>query len=196
MRAPAITVIMLGALMLAGCSASPQIGEIPSAQCRRWLAARGGLVECDRVPERLDAAGRALLGERWSAQITLAVVDADEVAAYSWPGRHIYVTRGLLESVPDDELMAAIAHELGHLIDDGHVRPPFALRGVASLGRRDVESRADAIGCDMLRRAGQDPSAMARLLRRLCGQPGMSPAIERRLAARVERLALGQAETE
>ncbi len=45
-----------------------------------------------------------------------AVLDVDDVNAFATPGGFIFVTRGMLAQVPDEESLAAVlAHEVGHV---------------------------------------------------------------------------------
>ncbi len=185
---------MLCMMLAAGCSSSANRRDfsikatLPSARCRAWVAAQGGLVADAAVPDKLHRAAASLLGDDWPRRVAMRVIDSDVVAAYAWPRRHIFVTRGMLERVPDDELTAALAHELGHLIDDGHVRPPLALTGPRAAAGRDLEARADAIGCALLVHAGHDPDAMTRLLHRMRTQPDLPPRTRQHLAARLRTL--------
>jgi Zn-dependent protease with chaperone function len=82
------------------------------------------------------------------------------VAAYSYPDGSIFITRGLVDRSTDDEIAAAVAHELGHLLGDGHLRGLATLRGTDG----DAEARADAVGCEALVAQGIPPDAMARML--------------------------------
>ena len=45
---------------------------------------------------------------------TATLIDSPVFNAMTVPGNFIYVYRGLLQSVPDDELAAVLAHEIGH----------------------------------------------------------------------------------
>jgi Zn-dependent protease with chaperone function len=112
------------------------------------------------------------------------------MAAYSWRDGRVRVTRGLLAAVDDDELSAAVAHELAHLLADGHLRSrASALRGSAAAGL-DVESRADRLGRELLAACEIDPQAMVRLLERLAASAtASSPRLRNQLRSRIEVLA-------
>ena len=104
--------------------------------------------------------------------------------AWAWPRGPIQVSRDLIDLLDDDELAAVIAHELAHLRDDRHWTGPTAsLDGGSDL---DVESRADQLGCRILRLGGIEPGAAIRLLDKLNVALG-SPADPAPFAARVER---------
>jgi predicted Zn-dependent protease len=97
--------------------------------------------------------------------IEVALSPRAEPGAWAWPKGPIQVSRTLVDLVDDDELAAAIAHELGHLHGDGSLRGPLA----ALEGSRnpDVEARADEVGCQLLTRRGVPPAAIVSLLERL-----------------------------
>lgn len=115
----------------------------------------------DRGRERIVRIGEALLpgaGVRWR------LTREDEVGAWAWPDGRIEVSQALLDRLDDDELAAALAHELGHLVDGGHLAgAPRALAGKAA----DLERRADSIGCQLLNRRGVSGEAMIRMLAKL-----------------------------
>lgn len=110
---------------------------------------------------RLDQASRRLGVEG----IEVALSARREPGAWSRPRGPIEVSRALVDLVDDDELAAAIAHELGHLHADGTWRRPLAsLSGDAS---RDAEMRADELGCRILASRGVPPAASVGLLQKL-----------------------------
>ena len=108
--------------------------------------------------ERVERAGAALLpdgGVRWR------VTARADVGAWAWPDGRIEVSRTLVDRLDDHELAAALAHELGHLLDGGHLPAvPHALEG----GGGDLERRADRVGCGVLLRHGIPGAAMPRML--------------------------------
>lgn len=151
-----------------------------------WAARQGGVVpaadaERLRAVEALDRFRRPASGiERPSSVQVLA---SGRACAYAWPDGTVFVTRGLLRLLTDDELTAAVAHELAHLSagptaeEAGNM--PAALRGTPALPT-DHESRADAIACDLLNEIGLTPAPLARALAkvradpltpRACGEP-------------------------
>jgi Zn-dependent protease with chaperone function len=109
--------------------------------------------------ERVARLGHALLPD---ARIEWGLSPRPEVGAWAWPDRRIRVSRALVDLLDDDELAAALGHELGHLLDRGDLpAPPVALLGGS--GGDDVEVRADQIGCRLLAARGMAP-AMAGML--------------------------------
>jgi Zn-dependent protease with chaperone function len=115
----------------------------------------------DRGRERIVGIGETLLP---GASVRWRLTRRDEVGAWAWPDGRIEVSRALLQRLDDDELAAALAHELGHLLDRGDLPgAPRALAGEAA----DFERRADGIGCQLLSRRGVPGEAMIRMLGKL-----------------------------
>jgi Zn-dependent protease with chaperone function len=106
-------------------------------------------------------------------------------AAFAWPDRHIYVTTGLLALLDDDELTAALAHELGHL--QARDRHMAALRGPAA---DDIEARADALGCELLKAGGIRTGVLARALAKVRDAPDTPGQCREALTRRIEWLRL------
>ncbi|WP_164553435.1 M48 family metalloprotease [Brevibacillus marinus] len=59
--------------------------------------------------------------------LMIYVYDTQEINAYAFTRKSIGVTRGLLESCSDDELMGVLAHELGHIQNGDTDRRALAL---------------------------------------------------------------------
>ncbi len=88
------------------------------------------------------------------------VLRSETLNAYSLPGT-VYVTRGLLQRLDRDELLAAaVAHEIAHLERDDSLRP---LRGDAE-SELQREIAADRRAVELLSRAGMRTGAMDELL--------------------------------
>jgi predicted Zn-dependent protease len=127
--------------------------------------------------DRVVRAGAALLpdgGVRWR------VTARTGVGAWAWPDGRIEVSRALVDRLDDQELAAALAHELGHLLDGGHLPGHHALDG----GSGDAERRADRLGCRLLLRHGIPASAMPRMLAKVAAAThDPSGALAARIAA-------------
>ena len=115
----------------------------------------------------------------------MLVVDRDCLRAYAWRDRIVIVTRGLVEDVPESELAAAIAHELGHLDDDHHHHAALTHAPHSSLR---IEALADRHGCARLESIGITPDAMVDLLTRLSHDRTLSATTRRDMAHRAELL--------
>lgn len=122
----------------------------------------GGLVR-GADQQRVDGAlVRLLPAVEGAHAVRVYVLGSQSAEAFSWPDGTLFIGRGLIRALSDDELAAALAHELGHLSNGGH------LQGVASLHRArtrpDLEAVADARGVEILAAAGIDGAAMASML--------------------------------
>ena len=96
------------------------------------------------------------------------------------------MTRGLVDGLDDAELAAAVAHEIGHLLDEGHLRSRAGLRGghTRSTGS-DAEARADAVGVTLLESAGLPRSAMVGMLEKVADAPGLSTSTRSSIRRRI-----------
>jgi Zn-dependent protease with chaperone function len=198
--------VLVTALLGGGCTASPS-AQSPSpvslsSELERWTSQHGGLI----AGSRQDRAERALarlapsLGVT-GRTLTIAVLDTDEVGAFGWRSGNLFVTRGLIDLVADDddELAAAIAHEAGHLLlADDRIARASALdgrrqdKGAAATGHvaavEDGEMAADAVGRGLLRSSSVPEDALPRLLNKLAQHSGTSPACRDHLRRRIARL--------
>jgi hypothetical protein len=130
--------------------------------------------------QRVARLGDALLpdaGVRWSLSTR------ERFGAWAWPDGRIAVSPALVDRLDDEALAAALAHELGHLLDGGHLHAgPQALDG----GAGDVERRADRIACGLLARHGVPGAALGRMLAVVAAarrDPGGELAVRRASAA-------------
>jgi predicted Zn-dependent protease len=157
----------------------------------QWVRAQGGIETDAASQDRLERAAIRLSRGHDQLPVRVAVLATDAVSAYSWPDGQIFVTRGLLNRISDDqELAAAIAHELGHLLDDRHVRLALSLRGRENAD--DLEARADAIGASLLEAQHIPRGAMPSLLRKVAAT--MPPAAQEPLLRRARLLEEATAE--
>jgi peptidase M48-like protein len=129
-----------------------------------FVARHGGLVG-GAAAERAGAVAHLLFAAPGLAHLRLDVVAEREVGAWAWPSGELMVSQGLVDAADDDELIAAIAHEVGHLLGGGSPDGVQGLAGPALSG--DVEIRADALGCRLLRAQALPTGGMRRVLLRL-----------------------------
>jgi Zn-dependent protease with chaperone function len=162
----------------AGCA-----GQATSAD--GWVRRAGGLSGDAAAAGRVRTAAERLgLGDA-TGSVTVRLLDSRRVAAYAWPDGRVFVTTGLVARLDDDELAAAIAHEVGHLTGDGH------LTGRAGLGgrpRNGSEADADARGVELLRDRALPTDAMERMLREVRDAHRRAPSIRRALDRRIAGL--------
>lgn len=103
-------------LVPAGTDPSDQI--VGQREHPKIVASYGGSYD-DRSSEimlaRLASKLLVAAGEG-DAQLTVTILDSEEVNAFALPGGYIYVTRGILALANDEaELAAVLAHEIAHL---------------------------------------------------------------------------------
>ncbi len=125
---------------------------------------------------------------------TVRVVEDDAINAFSLPGGYVYVNKGLVDLITnDDQLAAVIAHEVGHITAKHAMKRlqgaygAMVLEGaaiasgqggmVAGVGiaadsllfanSREDEFEADRLGVRYMKRAGYDPSQMRVMLGKL-----------------------------
>jgi predicted Zn-dependent protease len=88
----------------------------------------------------------------------------------------------------DEELAAAVAHELGHLLNDGHLQPVASLKGCERDADLDNESKADVAGMSILASTNIRRSAMITMLQKVGTAAGLSPACRDALTRRQDVL--------
>lgn len=125
--------------------------------------------------------------------ITFKVSDDESINAYANINKEVYVYRGLLEYVSnDEELAAVIAHEIGHIVNSHSAKQtivnsiissvtPSSTNAVVSTSveaakqlssmkvSREDEFEADLTAVDLLQKAGYNPLALISVLNKICG---------------------------
>jgi len=152
-----------------------------SSPMQLWVRQEGGLIN-DSRQQRVEKIARPLLACCHGRPVTLQVFASDQLCAFAWPSGHIFVSRGLIDHLSDQELAAAIAHELGHLLCDGRLSTMASLCGSGVPNDREV--RADAAGLALLREANIPPKAMLSMLKKVAAgvdAPAYRQAMQRRI---------------
>lgn len=150
-----------------------------------WVAELGGIDPAAGCQARLDRAVAVIADTCDGLPIRAAVLASDAPGAFSWPGGRVFVTRGLIELLDDQELVAAVDHELGHLLGDRSSGSIVALNGAAD---DQAEPRADRIGVGLLERQGLPPELMRRMLTKVSGSSALPLIYRAPLEHRIELL--------
>ena len=174
----AIGIIVLGIISL------PALGCGSVASQTNWVRANGGVVQDARLNRAQSAC--EILGSSADRSVCVHVLDSDSIGAYGWPDGNVFVTRGLVDLLTDQELTAAIAHEMGHLLNDGHLHTVVSLRGCCT--SPDIEVRADSIGVRLLAEHGIGREAMTSMLNKVRLSSGMPSLCQQRIGQRIELL--------
>lgn len=119
------------------------------------------IVVTNRIFERLTTASNLHVAYR------IQIYPSAEINAYSTQDGRLVVTRGLLQSVSEEKLAGAIAHEIGHLISS----PKPKLSNFFTLMGED-EFKVDMLGIQILQNAGYDPASLAAILRDVLQKDG------------------------
>lgn len=149
------------------------------------------------MTERVNAIGQkiASVSDRKEVRYAFRVIDKDEINAFALPGGYVFIFKGLVDKVSnDDELAAVIAHEISHVVARHSIkrlqggvgynilRILMAVTGAGSqdAGRIDVafgqlimsysredEALADKLAIKYLKEAGYDPWAVVSILKKL-----------------------------
>jgi predicted Zn-dependent protease len=152
------------------------------AEAAKQVAVEVGLLDDPLLGAYVAGIGRKLLGglPRRDFAYHFAIVDDMEPNAFALPGGFIYVSRGLLALVNDeDELACVLGHEIVHVAfrhaaqqqevarQQRPLSLPISRASTLASYERDMEREADAVGQRLCGAAGYDPMAMATFMRRL-----------------------------
>lgn len=173
--------LAVGLLGSIGCSAQQRIGghRVP----RLWVQQHGGVVE---GPELARAQRVASVFAEAEPAIDVRVLDSNLMGAFSWAPGDVYLTRRLVGALDDDELAAAIAHELAHLVQDGHL--DMGPRTLVTPVVAEPEARADRLGRRLLEQHGVAPEVMVEMLASVSAGVQRQPATVAALARRMKAL--------
>ena len=154
------------------------------------------LVADEPVQDKVRSIGERIVSvcDRQELVYHFAVIEDDQVNAFSLPGGYVFVNNGLVKKTSnDDELAGVIAHEVAHVAARHAVkryestlglqiaqlatlaaRQPTAARGASVAIRaaqlayaRDDELEADRLGVKYMKAAGFDPRGMLTFLAKL-----------------------------
>ncbi|MCX5706687.1 MAG: Maf family nucleotide pyrophosphatase [Candidatus Omnitrophica bacterium] len=149
------------------------------------------------MQKRVEDIGKkvAVVSDRREIDYHFMVLDDDEVNAVSLPGGYVYVNKGLVEKVSnDDELAGVLAHEVGHIVARHSIKKLQGMQaysilrilvavapGSGEVGNaadvaftelllgysREDELLADQLGARYAKLAGYDPHGMITFLEKL-----------------------------
>lgn len=130
----------------------------------------------------------AVAGHRGHLEYTFTLLDSPQVNAFALPGGYIYITRGIMAYMNNEEQLAGVlGHELGHVTARHGVRQHGAQTAASVIGvlatiatgsqqvaeasnqlggalvsgyGRQHELEADRLGAEYLARTGYDPEKM------------------------------------
>ena len=181
------------ALPLVPKSVDIKIGEIAMSEIeKRYLDKTGVAVErSDRIAKRFNAASDALAPD-WNLQLNFRRMKDDPrfVNAFALPGGQIILFDGLTNVLNDDEVLAVLGHELGHVVHRDGIQSVLRSVGLATLAgvffgdfstvaagsvttlqelrySRDAERNADAFARQFVQRAGLSPAVLASAFKKL-----------------------------
>ncbi|MBP7835908.1 MAG: septum formation protein Maf [Candidatus Omnitrophica bacterium] len=201
----------LPALFLAGCSTEYNVvtGEQESyyystdkevqmgRAIAREVAKEYKLGNDPLMQKRVEDIGKKIIAvcDRKEIDYYFFVLEDDSVNAVSLPGGYVYVFKGLVDKVSnDDELAGVIAHEVGHIVARHSIKKLQAQQGYSILRllvavapssggvgaaadtaftelilgySREDELLADQLGTRYAKLAGYDPHAMVKFLEKL-----------------------------
>jgi predicted Zn-dependent protease len=149
------------------------------------------------IQKRVEDIGKRLASvcDRKEIDYTFKALDEEEVNAVSLPGGFVFVFKGLIDNIAeDDELAGVLAHEIGHIVARHSIKKLQALQGYSviriliaqvpsggQLGNaadvaflelllgysREDELLADQLATRYIKLAGYDPYGMIRFLKKL-----------------------------
>ncbi len=191
---------------LTGCASNPATGgsdfvlmseeqEIElGEQYRQQVLKTFQVYPDDSLQDYVNFVGQRLaaVSERSHLNFTFTVLDDDKVNAFTLPGGHVYITRGILAHMGSEaELAAVLGHEIGHTTARHIVRQHSGSTVMSTLGAiasavtgssaagsatnyagaalvqgysRKHELEADTLSARYLARVGYEPDAMIEII--------------------------------
>lgn len=186
--------------LLYGSEREKGIGAAAAQALEKQMEISGDVEANERVEKILKRI--VAVCDRQELVYTIKIIDDDTVNAVSLPGGYVYVYRGLIEKVKnDDELASVIAHEVGHITarhamkrqqkiysdlllqvaalkaGDGQFASGvnFALTSIFFAHAQEDELEADALGIKYMKKAGYDPKGAIDMLKILKKEQDKGP---------------------
>ena len=169
------------------CACSAQSGNLRTVSSRdSWEHSQGGVATVGIESDRASVALYRIAPDLHGVPLTVKVLATQDPVAFSFPDGSVYIARGLVDRLTSDELAAAIAHELGHMLHDGALQTPASLRGQenrSEYDNRDIEQSADVLGRGLLLMRGIPscslPSALSKVADASKGTPYYEALVHR-----------------
>jgi predicted Zn-dependent protease len=145
-----------------------QIGKSLAKEIEKKYKPVGDLL----VQKRVEDIGKkiAAVSDRQDIDYSFKVIDEEEVNAVSLPGGFIYVNKGLVEQVRnDDELASVLAHEVGHIVARHSIKKLQAIMGYSLIRivtipvsqNSDVANAADLAFTEIILGYGREDELLA-----------------------------------
>lgn len=155
------------------------------------------MVDDPLIQKRAEDIGKKIVEvcDRKDIDYHFMVLDDEEVNAVSLPGGFVYINKGLIDKIDnDDELAGVLGHEVGHIVARHSIKKLQALQGYSILRilvaaapgsgevgsaadvaftelllgySREDELLADQLGTRYIKLAGYDPHGMIKFLEKL-----------------------------
>ena len=189
--------------LMFGTEKEMKIGEALARQFDSHFTMSNDMVLNERVKRVLDRI--VAVCDRQELVYTIKVIDEDKMNALSVPGGYVYVYKGLIDKLDnDDQLAGVIGHEIGHIAARHVIKRLQASysylilqllavqSGNASVAQgvqaaylsmflaysREDEYEADRLGIKYMKEAGYDPKEMTNVLKKLKAQEDKEPSRE------------------
>lgn len=152
------------------------------AEAAKSVQAEVGLLDAPELTAYIQGIGKKLLRglPRRDFAYKFLIVDQMEPNAFALPGGYVYVSRGLLALVNnEDELACVIGHEIVHAAKrhsaqqqaveryQSRLSLPFSRAATLASYGRAMEREADTLGQRLCAAAGYDPMGLSTFLRSL-----------------------------
>ena len=175
--------ILLGLILLCcgGCSTG---SAAASAAPPEWVHHHGGILQGAEL-HRAEQAANRFVGVI-NNPVRVQVLASDQPAAWSWPDGQIFLTAGLIRALDDDQIVAVIGHELGHLLRSGQASTTEALLGIKP--DSDAESSADETCLRLLDRTATPRSSLRTALCNVLIRNDLSESLRAQLLMRSNQL--------
>ncbi|MDR9827350.1 M48 family metalloprotease [Vibrio sp. FNV 38] len=111
--------------IITGCSVSPDYDRTVGEKNSQMVEAQMGLYQKYQLDDYVDSVGQRLVAELDNPEFefTFHIVDDTTPNAFALPGGYVYISRGLLALMNnEDELACVLAHEIIHVTERHSVK--------------------------------------------------------------------------